>query len=137
MKLTRSKLWLLSWNSDYVSRIFLNSSKIPCCTVNKAFVFIKHYITYSYISDICRKLLFKAPIDGHALKNHVIKNISLERPDACDIACFLDNDCLSYNFGRLPDGDHICQLSDSGHMQHPGDLQRREEFTYRGTKVHY
>ena len=75
-------------------------------------------------------------IDGHALQNHVIKNISLERQDACQVACYLENDCLSYNFGQLQGGDHICQLSDSDHIQHPGDLKITDGFSYKGTKVH-
>ncbi|KAL9969885.1 hypothetical protein ACROYT_G022157 [Oculina patagonica] len=84
-------------------------------------------------NDICRTLEFTSVIDGQALENHVIKNISLESQDTCRMACYLDNACLSYNFGRLQDHNYVCQLSDSDHYQHPKDLQQRKGFVYRGT----
>ena len=87
------------------------------------------------LSDACRTLEFMLPLDGNALVNHVIRNITLERQDACRVACYLDNDCLSYNFGRLQDGNYICQLSDSDHVQHPQDLKKNHVFIYRGTEV--
>lgn len=85
-------------------------------------------------SGFCRILEFTPPLDGHALVDHVIRTISLDRQDACRVACYLDNDCLSYNFGRRPDGDYICQLSDSDHYQHPYDLKKSSDFIYRGTE---
>lgn len=51
------------------------------------------------------------------------KNISVERDDTCQIACYLKNDCLSYNVGRLKDGSFICELSDSDSNQYPQDLE--------------
>lgn len=87
-------------------------------------------------SEVCRTLKFTLPIDGQALENHVIKNISLESQDVCQMACYLDNACLSYNFGRLQNESYVCQLSDSDDYQHPNDLQQREGFVYGGTVVH-
>ena len=88
-----------------------------------------------FISDSCRTLEFYPTLDGHALINHVIKNISLEKQGSCRVACYLDNDCLSYNFGRLQDKVSMCQLSDSDHIQHPEDLKKSSGFIYRGTVV--
>lgn len=65
----------------------------------------------------------------------MIKNISVERDDTCQIARYLKNDCLSYNVGRLKDGIFICELSDSDSNQYPQDLQRRQGFIFQGTKV--
>lgn len=87
------------------------------------------------VSDACRALEFLPPIDGHALMNHVTRNITLDRQDACRISCYLDNNCLSYNFGHLQDGDFLCQLSDSDHIQHPEDLKKSDGFVYSGTEV--
>lgn len=95
-----------------------------------------YLLTYSCFDvGFCRILEFTPPLDGHALVDHVIRTISLDRQDACRVACYLDNDCLSYNFGRRPDGDYICQLSDSDHYQHPYDLKKSSDFIYRGTEV--
>lgn len=95
--------------------------------------FLQHQL--ATFSDCCRTLEFFPPVNGYALVNHVVKNISLERDDACQIACYLKNECLSYNFGRLKDRSFICQLSDSDSNQHPQDLQWRQGFIFQGTKV--
>lgn len=115
-----------------------NYNKIP---VTKRLILIQrvcHFYLLTYLCfdvGFCRILEFTPPLDGHALVNHVIRTISLDRQDACRVACYLDNDCLSYNFGRRPDGDYICQLSDSDHYQHPYDLKKSSDFIYRGTEV--
>ena len=86
---------------------------------------IQLFLVYFY-KGVCRILEFTAPLDGNALINHVFKTIYLQRQDACRVACYLDNNCLSYNFGRHDlDGDFVCQLSDSDQMQHPGDLKKK------------
>ena len=67
--------------------------------------------------------------------NHVIKTISLDNHDACRIACYLDNDCLSFNFALLKDENFTCQLSDSDARQYPEDLVTLDRFLYVGTEV--
>ena len=83
----------------------------------------------------CRVLQFASPKVGKALVNHVIKNISVGSPDVCEIECYLDNRCLSYNYGDQGNVRHKCELSDSDHKQHPRDLQQRLGFSYGGTEV--
>ncbi|XP_068691883.1 uncharacterized protein [Montipora foliosa] len=80
-------------------------------------------------AEACRTLEFIPAIDGHVLINHVIKNITLDGQDTCSIACYLDEDCLSYNVGHS-----VCQLSDSDHKQHPYDLKASNGFIYVGTE---
>ena len=80
-------------------------------------------------------LEFLPPLKGHILVNHVIRNITLERQESCRVSCYLDNRCLSYNFGHLQDGSYICQLSDSDHIQHPNDLLKTTRFIHRRTEV--
>ncbi|XP_068694431.1 uncharacterized protein [Montipora foliosa] len=80
-------------------------------------------------AEACRALVFIPAIDGHVLINHVIKNITLDGQDTCRIACYLDEDCLSYNVGHS-----VCQLSDSDHKQHPDDLKASDGFIYVGTE---
>ena len=62
-------------------------------------------------------------------------NITVDRQDSCRVSCYLDDYCLSYNFGRLKDGHSVCQLSDSDHVQHPEDLKKIDGFVYLGTEV--
>ena len=87
------------------------------------------------LSDACRSLEFTPPHDGHALVNHVMMNITVDRQDSCRVSCYLDDYCLSYNFGRLKDRHFVCQLSDSDHIQHPEDLKKIDGFVYLGTEV--
>lgn len=80
-------------------------------------------------ADACRTLEFAYEINGHALVNHVIRNISVDSSDICKLKCYLDEFCLSINFGHF-----ICQLSDSDHTQHPQDLKKTDGFLYVGTE---
>lgn len=58
------------------------------------------------------------------------------REDVCQIRCFLEPNCLSYNVGPLGNIDkYLCEISDSNDILHPGDLVQRLGFTYQGTKV--
>lgn len=76
-------------------------------------------------------------MNGYALEGHVIKNISLSvgMRGSCKGRCTISRNCVSINIGP-PINDHVlCQLSDSDHGRHQGDLKPREGFTYIGTEV--
>ena len=53
----------------------------------------------------------------------------------CEIQCFIEIKCESYNFGPNEDGDYLCELSDSDDVRDPHDLRARQDFLYRATKV--
>ena len=105
---------------------------------NKSFIFLS--TSWIALPDLsaqgCRALQFVSPREGKALVNHVIKNVSVGSSDICEIECYLDNRCLSYNYGDQGNVRHKCELSDSDHKQHPNDLQERLGYIYRGTEVH-
>ena len=90
----------------------------------------------------CRSLRFEKPVDGSALQGHVIENVSLhmgtELSGECRSVCGMEINCFSINIGP-PDnnGVRLCQLSNSDHTQHPGDLKPQEGFLYLATKVMY
>ncbi|KAJ7319457.1 hypothetical protein OS493_036225 [Desmophyllum pertusum] len=86
-------------------------------------------------SDNCRILQFSNPIDGAALENHVIKTVALNSEHSCRVQCYLENACVSYNFGKRASGEEVCELNNSTHTEHPQDLKRKSNFIYRGTKV--
>ncbi|PFX17832.1 hypothetical protein AWC38_SpisGene17811 [Stylophora pistillata] len=54
--------------------------------------------------------------------------------DICELRCYLEHDCVSINFGAENDGGNRCELSDSDHFVHPGDLKDREGFIYRSVE---
>ncbi|XP_068762529.1 uncharacterized protein [Montipora capricornis] len=83
----------------------------------------------------CRKLIFQPPMDGRYLDGHVNKSYVIGSTSDCDLKCYLDADCVSTNIRNLADsGKYLCELSDSDHQLHPGDLKIREGSTYRATK---
>ena len=88
-------------------------------------------------AGLCRSLKFTTPIDGYALQGHVIKNIPLlvAMRDTCRDRCTMEGSCVSFNIGPPINDKVLCQLSDSDHTLHPGDLKRKGGFTYKGTQV--
>ena len=69
-----------------------------------------------------RVLEFSSPIGGRTLVGHVFKTIKITSPDLCEVNCFIEADCVSFNVGPLQDGNHRCELSNSDHRVHPDDL---------------
>ena len=49
--------------------------------------------------------------------------------------CVMERKCVSVNIGPTIRDKVICELSDSDHLQDPGDLKPRPGWTYRGTEV--
>ncbi|XP_068682535.1 sushi, von Willebrand factor type A, EGF and pentraxin domain-containing protein 1-like isoform X2 [Montipora foliosa] len=51
--------------------------------------------------------------------------------DFCQMKCYLEQTCLSYNLGTMGSGDKfVCELSVSDHYQHPEDLVFKKGFSY-------
>ncbi|XP_027053036.1 uncharacterized protein LOC113680221 isoform X1 [Pocillopora damicornis] len=85
--------------------------------------------------EACRALEFTDLFEGVALTGHLIKNLSLEVQNNCQLSCYLEDDCVSYNLGpKNTDGKYVCELSDSDDQQFPGDLVPRDGFIYGVTK---
>ena len=87
-------------------------------------------------TDVCRQVHFLKRIADKALIGHVIKTIPVETDDHCEIACFRDLMCLSYNIGPKQAGGHQCELSKSDHIRDPADLVPMAGYIYRPTEVH-
>ena len=99
-----------------------------------------HISNQSVAGTHCRSLMFDKPIGGHALQQHVFKQIylsmGLEPHSDCKNRCLMENTCVSVNVGPpSKKGLRVCQLSDSDHIQHPDDLKPREGYQYWATKV--
>ena len=106
--------------------------------ISKLSFYFAYYLFSFYLSaDLCRHLKFITPVDGYALRGHMIKNISLnlENRASCKQRCTIQSNCVSINIGPSVNDKILCQLSDSDHIRHPDDLKPREGFMYRGTEV--
>ena len=86
--------------------------------------------------DACRVLKFTTPKADRYLENHVIQSILVDDNDFCQMKCYVERKCVSYNLGKIESGDRFtCELSDSDHYQHPGDLVFKKSFSYHPTVV--
>ena len=99
-----------------------------------------HHLSCKSLADRgCRRLMFLKSFEGQAFQRHVFKEIYLtmgiEPYSDCKNRCLMENSCVSVNIGP-PDknGLRVCQLSDSDHTQHPGDLKPQEGYLYWASK---
>ena len=80
------------------------------------------------------------PIHGQRLENHVIRTIDVISEDICELKCYLEPNCVSYNFKTEAStgGQHKCDLNNATyqhHNEHSGDLAQDENYVYRGAEV--
>ncbi|RMX40279.1 hypothetical protein pdam_00008736, partial [Pocillopora damicornis] len=83
---------------------------------------------------ICRILEFLPRDLGKALSGHVITTVQVETVAQCEVRCFQEPNCLSYNLGPYQTYEHTCELSNSDRVLHPNDLVPRPGYTYSGTE---
>ncbi|XP_078348495.1 fibrinogen-like protein A [Oculina patagonica] len=82
----------------------------------------------------CRTLEFKTTAEGRALLGHVVKSYLVNSQDDCELKCYMEDECVSINFGPGDSGAFVCELSDSDHDLHPEDLKQRNGTIYRPAK---
>lgn len=93
------------------------------------------FILYAHSAEPCITKIFESPVTNKALMNHVISTPTVTSTEVCEIECFLEIRCESYNFGPKKGGGHVCELSDSDARRDPLDWTTKHGFIYRGTKV--
>ena len=66
------------------------------------------------------------------LISHVIKSKRVLNEENCQIYCYLEANCVSYNYGPAEAELYLCELSDKNHLQVSSDeLEERHGFIYR------
>ena len=80
-----------------------------------------------FVPDYCRQIQFKEQIENKVLRNHVIKRSQDVGIDGCELQCYLEPNCVSYNYGPS-----LCELNDITHLQAPSnDMETRDGCIYR------
>ena len=69
------------------------------------------------------------------LEKHVFKMMEIETASACEVNCFMEADCVSYNLKPQQNGKLLCELSDSDHANNRQDLRYKEGTVYKSFKV--
>ncbi|XP_015764736.1 PREDICTED: uncharacterized protein LOC107343668 [Acropora digitifera] len=70
----------------------------------------------------CRQIEF-----GDALRNsrlstdHVIRVYLVQNEPSCRVKCFLEPDCVAYNYGKDYEGNLQCELCNKSHLQLPSN----------------
>ena len=65
----------------------------------------------------------------------MFKKMEIESASACEVNCYMEADCISYNLKPLQGGRFLCELSDSENVVHPEDLQYKQGTVYKSFKV--
>ena len=104
---------------------------IYCCSI------ICIIIIFLFLKpDVCRILEFKSAMKGYNLQGHIFKSVEVKSETDCDVNCYLESDCISFNVVTSPtDGTITCELSNSDHETHPEDLRRKFGAVYQPIKV--
>ncbi|CAH3192857.1 unnamed protein product [Porites evermanni] len=62
-----------------------------------------------------------------ALRNHVIKSFQEIEEGICELQCYLEPNCVSYNYGPS-----LCELNDMTHLEaQSSDMEERDGSIYR------
>ena len=99
--------------------------------------FFYYYYNFLFLKpDLCRILEFKSAMKGYNLQGHIFKSVEVQNETDCDVKCYLESDCISFNVVTSPtDGKITCELSNSDHETHPEDLRRQFGAVYQPIKV--
>ena len=81
-------------------------------------------------AETCRIIQFVRKVNDKALEGHTITTINSNKVDFC----FLNHDCVSYNFGPSEDNDdtYVCELNNSTDNKR---LKPKAMYVYSETKV--
>ena len=73
---------------------------------------------------------------SYRLENHTVRTIEVFDEDLCRLQCYLEPNCVSYNFHKLrqASGTHKCDLNNAT-IEHDGELVKNESCIYRGAEV--
>ena len=91
-----------------------------------------------FLTDQCRELHFRAEetFQGMRLVNHVIRVHDPMVTDFCDVLCYMEHNCASYNLMRRSETvGYRCELNNATHEENENDLEENPDYVYRGTKV--
>ncbi|XP_022778113.1 protein kinase C-binding protein NELL2-like, partial [Stylophora pistillata] len=78
----------------------------------------------------CRVIEFKEGTKNKILKNHVIRTDQVQDKDICELRCYLEPNCVSYNYGPREGGTFTCELNNMTHSQVFDSFEDKSGFLY-------
>ncbi|KAM7445031.1 hypothetical protein ABFA07_006418 [Porites harrisoni] len=84
--------------------------------------------------DTCRYLEWRADhiFDGKRLKHHVIRSIDALDAKTCEIHCFFEPDCASFNFKKSSMSQ--CELNNATVEEQDDKLDTKDDYIYQGAE---
>ena len=88
------------------------------------------YLNVYLPPDSCRKLEMKVDhtFEGKRLKDHVIRSLDSIDTDDCELLCFWEPDCVSFNFKKSMSQ---CELNNSTLEEQQNKLETHYDYIYR------
>ena len=79
-------------------------------------------ILIGFVSDECRQIEFGDALSNSRLSDHhVIHVYHVQNEPSCRVKCFLEPDCVAYNYGKNNKGNLQCELCNKSHLQVPSN----------------
>ena len=98
----------------------------------KAKLIISSFNILLAVSDICRSIQFNPHIIDKVLENHLIRAMHVPEKDICEIGCYQEPNCVSYNFGPEHSDTPTCELNNRNRQQvSSSDFVSRNGYVYR------
>ena len=92
-----------------------------------------------FFSEECWQLDFNSErtFDGKRLKDHVIRTDNVTDIESCEIACFIEPNCVSYNFknSSIENGKYNCELNNSTLNGQRDKLETNPDYVYCEAEV--
>ena len=77
---------------------------------------------YLVSSDECRQIEFGDALSNSRLStDHVIRVYHVQNEPSCRVKCFLEPDCVAYNYGKNNEGNLKCEICNKSHLQVPSN----------------
>ena len=99
-------------------------------------VFVSKFNVVQSDDHDCRKIKFNPQTMDKVLIHHVIRSVKLPNQDICEISCYKEPACVSYNYGPKQSEKQWCDLNNRTHLQVPADdFVTKKDYTYRDVLV--
>ncbi|XP_078374907.1 uncharacterized protein LOC144658357 [Oculina patagonica] len=84
------------------------------------------------LSDDCRTIHFQPETKDKFLNNHVIRSMKVQSQITCELRCYHEPNCVSYNYGPVDSDMPSCDLNNRTHLRvSSSKFVTKQGYTYR------
>ncbi|KAL9970515.1 hypothetical protein ACROYT_G022902 [Oculina patagonica] len=83
------------------------------------------------LSHGCRIIEFEPRTKDKVLNNHLIRSLGVPNDDLCELHCYQEPNCVSYNYGPVQSDEPSCALNNRTHLQvSSSDFVTKQGYNY-------